>query len=98
MNGTIEYAYQRFAIERFPLPTTAELESLERRMKVELPADFRQYLLDYNGGWFDENDIRSVEPDMPQAGLDVMFGLHSSHPYHELGDSFYPDSLTTTTR
>jgi hypothetical protein len=55
--NTIARAYQLFCKERFPLPSEEELADLESRLGVRLPADYRQFLLDYNGGLFDEPEI-----------------------------------------
>jgi hypothetical protein len=40
---TIQYAYSRFSIKRFPLPSEAQLQKLEQRIKVTFPDDYRQF-------------------------------------------------------
>lgn len=52
MNVTIEYAYRRFAVRRFPLPSEEQLVEVERQLGVRLPEEYREYILDFNGGYF----------------------------------------------
>ena len=37
---SIDHAYDRFARERFPLPTEAQLAELEQRISVTFPEDY----------------------------------------------------------
>jgi hypothetical protein len=85
----IEYAYRRFNTERFPLPTEAELQALETRIKIDFPEEFRQFILEFNGGYFDEPDIPSVSEGCPDDALTFMCGFHPSHEEAELGRSLY---------
>jgi cell wall assembly regulator SMI1 len=48
----IERAYERYCQKRFPLPSAEDIQRLEDRINVTFPDDFREYLLQYNGGWF----------------------------------------------
>lgn len=89
MNSAIEYAYNRYCSERFPLPTELRVRAIEREIRVTLPVDYREFLLQYNGGMFesdDENDIQPMEPGMPQTSLRVLYGIGASHPSYELSE------------
>jgi hypothetical protein len=55
--SAIDLAYAKFCKKRFPLPTERQVSDLENRIGIRLPADFRQFILDYNGGYFTEPDI-----------------------------------------
>jgi hypothetical protein len=81
----IERAYQLFCKERFPLPSEREVQELETRLGCLLPADYRQYLLYYNGGLFAEPDIMPSSPECPLDGLTVMGGINASHHSAEMG-------------
>lgn len=81
----IEYAYRRFCTERFPLPTESQLQALERRIGVRFPDDFRHYILEFNGGYFNEPVIMPTSEGCPEDALDFMCGIHASHEEAELG-------------
>ena len=83
---TIDYAYARFARERFPLPTEAQLVALERRIGVTLPEDYRRFILAFNGGYFDEPDIEAASEGCPEDALTFLSGIGASHPEAELGN------------
>jgi hypothetical protein len=83
---TIEFAYRRFSRKRFPLPTEAQVRTLERRIKVAFPDDYRQFLLEYNGGYFTEPAIMPVSEGCPQDALAFLSGIGASHPEAELGE------------
>jgi hypothetical protein len=83
--SSIEYAYARWATERLALPTEQQVAELESRLRVELPEDYRQYLLEFNGGVFDDPEILSPENSFPQRGLEVMYGVATHSPSLELG-------------
>lgn len=80
---TIEYAYSRFCKERFPLPSASALEALEQRIGVTFSPDYRQFILDFNGGYFSEPEIAPVG-DSPPALLTLLHGIGASHPEAEL--------------
>jgi hypothetical protein len=81
----IEHAYRRFAIERFPLPSEEQIAAIERRLGVELPDDYREFILKYNGGYFSEPEIRPVVEGCPQDALTCLWGIGASHEEAELG-------------
>jgi hypothetical protein len=83
---TIEFAYRRFSRKRFPLPTEAQVRALERRIQVTFPDDYRQFLLEYNGGYFTEPAIMPASEVCPQDALAFLSGIGASHPEAELGE------------
>lgn len=85
----IEYAYQRFCDERFPLPSEAQLEALEQRIGITFPEDYRQFVLEFNGGYFTGPDITPVGDDCPQDGLRCLCGIGASHEESELATELY---------
>lgn len=72
---SIQYAYNRFCTRQFPLPSIAQVEEFEEAIGVVLPDDYRQYLLDFNGGFFSEPLIMCDEPGYPQDRLTLICGL-----------------------
>src|SRR5262249_30399636 len=81
---SIEVAYRAFCEERFPLPSEEQVADLEQRLGVLLPLDYRQYLLEYNGGFFTEPDIVSPVKDCPLDRLRHMYRIGATHPTAEL--------------
>ena len=61
----IESAYQRFSTERFPLRAKRRSRSLSNDWIV-FPAEFRQFLLEYNGGYFKNPEIGPVNQECPR--------------------------------
>jgi hypothetical protein len=82
----IELAYACFARKRFPLPTESQVRALEKRIKVELPADYRKFILEFNGGYFTDPEITPVEEGCPFDTLTFLSGIGASHSEAELGD------------
>jgi hypothetical protein len=82
---TIENAYDRFCVERFPLPGEAQLSALEQRLGVVFPDDYRQFILEYNGGYFKCPEITPVGEGCPLETLESLFGIGASHGVAELG-------------
>jgi hypothetical protein len=84
--NTMEYAFQRFATERFPLPGEEQIAALERRLGVELPADYRKFISQFNGGIFDEPEIETNHHDCRGDALTFLHGINSGDEETELGD------------
>jgi len=84
--NAIELAYRRYSRKRFPLPTEAEVRALEQRIHGKFPPDYRRFLLEYNGGYFTEPEIKTDVEGCPEDLLTYMHGLHASHEEAELGD------------
>jgi hypothetical protein len=82
---TIESAYNRFSTERFPLPSKAQLEALEHRVGVTFPEDYRRFVMEFNGGYFNEPEIDPVGEGCPQETLAYLSGIGASHREAELG-------------
>jgi hypothetical protein len=80
----IEYYYFKFCKERFPLPLEKQVADLERRIGISLPADYRQFLLKYNGGFFTEPEIVPQVEECPLDRLTYMNGIGATHPDAEL--------------
>ncbi|REK19134.1 MAG: SMI1/KNR4 family protein [Planctomycetota bacterium] len=89
--SAIDEAYRKYSIERFPLPREAQLEALERDINVTFPEDYRRFVLQYNGGYFNEPAIRPVDDGCPLESLSMLYGIGASHEEAELGD---PASLS----
>jgi hypothetical protein len=83
----IELAYARFSRKRFPLPTEAQVRALEERIKVELPAEYRKFILEFNGGYFNEPDIAPVVTGCPHDALTQLNGIGAPSWAAELGDA-----------
>ena len=81
---TIQNAYDRFSTQRFALPSASRLDELERRIRVTFPEDYRRFLLQYNGGYFNEPEITPVNQGCPLVMLTCLYGIGASHPYAEL--------------
>jgi uncharacterized protein (TIGR02996 family) len=91
--------------DRGPELTAADLDRLEGRLGVRLPADFRAFLLDYNGGTTDPPcvpDPRHVPPGplclmigqfyAVREGADVM-GLEQELQFMHSIHEYYPDTV-----
>ena len=68
----IELAYHRFNCERFPLPSETQVRALEQRIKVELPVDYRKFILEFNGSYFNDPEITPVEDKLTQEAARVL--------------------------
>ncbi len=86
---TIDNAYSRFSVKRFPLTSEAQLVELEQRIGVTFPDDYRQFLLELNGGYFKEPEITPVGEGCPQDTLEILFGIGASHWEAELATPSY---------
>ncbi len=87
--SAIEEAYRRFCTARFELPGEERLSNLEHRIGVVLPQDYRQFILRFNGGYFNEPEITPVGEGCPQDGLTCLHGIGASHWEAELASDFY---------
>lgn len=78
-------AYDRFCEGRFPLPTADDVAGLERRLEVVFPASFRDYLLNFNGGWFMDPWVNPTVEGCPRDRLVHLDGIGGTPPIAELG-------------
>ena len=85
--SAIEYAYTNFGTKRFGLPSESQLDELEQRIHVRFPEDYRRFVLEFNGGYFNEPEITPVGEGCPQDGLTCLHGIGSSHWDSELGEA-----------
>ena len=60
----IDSLYKVFCTESSPLPTERQVTELEKRIGVSLPEDYRQLILEYNGGMFSEAEIAPQTEDV----------------------------------
>lgn len=81
---TIEAAYNLFCEERFPLPAETQVAALERRIKVSFPDDYRQFLVEYNGGFFTEPHIIVPIEECPLDRLTFLHGIGATDATAEL--------------
>jgi hypothetical protein len=88
--SVIAQIYEKYCEERFSLPTEKQVADIERRMGVPFPADFREYVLRYNGGLFNEPDILPHQKECPLDRLAELYGLGANAGSEELAS---PDSL-----
>jgi len=86
---TLEEAYRRFSTERFGIPSKEQIGELETRIGVVFPDDYRRFLLEYNGAYFNEPEITPVGEDCPQDALTCLHGMGASHWEAELASDFY---------
>jgi hypothetical protein len=82
----IDDAYRSFCTERFPLPGEAKLAELEERIRVSIPDDYRNFILQFNGGYFTEPEIEPVSEGCPLDGLRSVFGIGAPDGLTELGN------------
>lgn len=87
MMDKVDEAYRRYCRERFPLPCEKDIDELEERIKVRFPADYRSFLLEYNGGFFARPLIESPGDPCPTDQLRAMNGIRATHEIAELGRS-----------
>ncbi|MFO0967672.1 MAG: SMI1/KNR4 family protein [Gemmataceae bacterium] len=89
---SIKIAYDKFCEARFPLPSEQQVKSLERRLGIPLPPDFRKFLLEYNGGIFNEPEIVPPEgQNCPHDRLTYIEGLGGPKEFDDFGS---PASLS----
>lgn len=94
----IARAYDRYCTTRFPLPTENEVAALEERLKIDFPDDYREYLLQYNGGYFRDAQIVFPEPitvrwrdgsvTHTDDHLTVMYGVDSNNKDRDIAQPF----------
>jgi hypothetical protein len=80
----IDRVYRESARTRFPLPTSQQVSELEERLGVDLPPDYRQFILQYNGGTFEDLPIVSPETGAGMDCLTILCGINASNPFGEL--------------
>ena len=61
---TIQSAYDHFCEKRFPVRSEVQFLSLQQRIGLIFPSDYRRFILDFNGGYFDDPIITPGRPRM----------------------------------
>lgn len=84
MMKNIDKAYLAFCKKNFPLPSEKQVIGCERKLG-RLPSDYRQFLLEYNGGSFSEPDIVPPKKHDLIDRLTIMHGIDAAIPVAELG-------------
>lgn len=82
----IEYAYNKYCEERFPLPSEEQLEQLEQRIGITFLDDYRRFILEFNVGCFIEPTVSEIVEGCPSDALKFLSGIKASHPTAELGN------------
>ena len=82
---TIQSIYDRFCRTRFPLPREGELFALQRRIGIVFPREYRDFILEFNGGYFSDPVISPPDPACPSESLASLFGIGASQDTAELG-------------
>lgn len=81
----ITAAYSSYCVERFTLPSEYEVAGLEARLGILLPPDYRQFILQFNGGVFNEPAIFLPGQRATVDWLTLLAGIHAPQPSLELG-------------
>lgn len=87
--NVIEDAYRRFCRRRFPPTSERDVASLEKRLQIRLPDGYRQYLLEFNGGYFDSPVITAVVEGCPEDALELLCGVGDVSNEADLGRELY---------
>jgi hypothetical protein len=87
--AAIQSAYDRYCQERFSSTSEARVSALEQKIGVVLPDDYRRFVLEFNGGYFNEPEITAPGDNCPRDVLTFLCGLGASHEEAELG-SYLP--------
>jgi hypothetical protein len=83
----IDHIYELYCDVRFPLPTERDVLAFEKRLKARLPADYREFILKYNGGFFGDPCIASLTDDCPKDGLNSLYGIRATVNSSELANN-----------
>ena len=87
MSTTIDAAYDRYCTERPPLPTEERISAIEDELGITFPGHYRDFLLNYNGGWFGGHpELYSEEYVIPKITLSNLFGVDTGDEYLKLND------------
>lgn len=89
MLPSTRYAYELYCEERYKLPTPADVDQLEETLEAALPDDFREYLLEFNGGRFARPAVICEEyDDLPNGGIDFMYGIGAPLDFADIASDF----------
>lgn len=83
---TPDEIYSKHVREEFPRPTLQQVEEFETRIGNKLPKSFRQFVQNFNGGYFLQLGIPGSEPNAPRIDeLDFLSGFNATSQMAELG-------------
>lgn len=85
MQSVVVSVYERFCTQRFPLPSTARIAEIEKRLGVSLPVTYVNFLLSFNGGYFDDPRLVYSSPGFPPDGLGTLYGIGAVDSFAEFG-------------
>ncbi|WP_165226782.1 SMI1/KNR4 family protein [Aquisphaera insulae] len=85
--NVIDAVYDRFCESRFKLPSPLEVAELERSLGADFPKDYREFLLEYNGGTFAEPEIVPPDDECPVDCLTFLCGVGATFDVAELGST-----------
>lgn len=84
---------------RFEPVSDRDVFSLEEKIKTRLPEDYRNFILDFNGG-FPTPNIFYISPYQQESRLSIFYGITSKkscdiwanalNSYEDMGRSFLP--------
>ena len=65
------------SIEKFSNTNLKDIEELESKFNVNLPKDYKEFLIDYNGGIVkkDEKNKVKIEGISTEVAIDVLYGV-----------------------
>ena len=81
---TINYAYNRFCIKRFPLPSESRVAALEAAHRQHFPMIFENSFSNLTVGTSTSARLKSSGDSRPSI-LTYLCGIGASHPSAELG-------------
>ena len=84
--SAFDHVYKTFATERFPLPTVEQLDELENRINVRFPSAYRWFILNHNGGFFNEPEIVTDTDGAGGCALRFLCGIGATYRGAELGE------------
>jgi hypothetical protein len=82
--ASIEAAYEKFCRVVFPPTTEQDIARLEQNADVAFPPEYREFLLNYNGGYFTRPRIEIPEDVPADEHLEYMNGIGAPHRHAEL--------------
>ena len=80
----VERFYEKWCRTRFPLPAQSEIDALEDRLEATFPREYHEFLLRYNGGFFDEPVIVPGQA-CAYIAIKYLHGIHATYAFAELG-------------
>lgn len=73
--NVVERVYSRYAGTRFPLPSEANIAALETKMGTLLPAEYRAFIANHNGGYFNDAPFEMNDDRCRRDALTTLWGV-----------------------